>query len=560
MQKVSPRFDVCIVGGGLAGLSLAVQLRQMDPTLEVALIEKRGLPFSPLDHKLGESCIEIAGRYFRDVLGFGEDLARDHILKRGFRVYAPAGDNADIAARYEIGTNLRLPMETYSIDRSQFEATIAERAVQVGVELLADSAVVNVELGKQHSRIALRSKGQTRTIEARWLVDASGRSALLRKRFGITQSTSHPIVSSWFRLDAYIDVQDWSSDREWCSRVPPGFRREAVNHLFGYGYWIWIIPLKCGATSIGVVANEEIQPFGELNRQDRLLEWLRRNEPKLAQEVAKHADRIRAFGAMRNVSYRASEFFSPERWALTGEAAAFNDPLYSTGSDLICTSNTMIAQLIALDRDDKPLEEMCAFMNAVFGQVFEVLIGLFRGQYELLGNPRVYAAKAGWDFTVYMCIPVSLTACFGNRLYDPGFMLPFAPSLERAARLAQRMQDFLREWDRLDRGPVPAGNSDFSSLETAMRLQHDHLHQLDEPAFLALMHDNIAILEETALEVFQRVTRRLGIEPSREPRNPYAIGLDPSRWESEGLFEGDEPRPPRACVTRDVDRFWIEED
>ena len=552
-------IDVCIAGGGLAGLSLAIQLRQGDPDLGVVVVDKRSLPISHADHKIGESCIEIAGRYFRDTLGLGDALRSDHIVKRGFRVYTTAGENDDIAARYEIGTNIALPMETYSIDRSQFEDTLCRRARALGVQIRSGSTVSSIDLDPELHRVHIRSEDGEEIIRARWVVDSSGRSGLLRRKLALTEVTDHPIVSSWFRLDDCIDVQDWSDDPEWAGRVAKGFRREAVNHLFGTGYWIWIIPLRSGATSIGIVANEEILPFTSFNRLDRLLDWLDDHEPKLAEEVRKRAHAIRAFGAMRNVSYRARQFFAPERWALTGEAAAFNDPLYSTGSDLISTANTMITRLVTLDRAGQPIADACGFMNAVFAQVFEVLIGLFRGQYELFGNGRVYTAKAGWDFTVYMCIPVSLSCCFGNRLYDPSFMQGFGPHLARGAALAQRMQDFFRAWDLRDRSPIAPGNSDFSSLETVMRLQHSHEKELDAEAFRALMLDNLAILEETALEIFDRVVKRLGIAPERAATNPYAISLEPEHWEKDGLFAGPPASAPRPCVRRDVDRFWSAE-
>ena len=51
--------DVVIMGGGLAGLTLALQLRQRFPALEVVVLERRRHPVPHATHKVGESSVEI---------------------------------------------------------------------------------------------------------------------------------------------------------------------------------------------------------------------------------------------------------------------------------------------------------------------------------------------------------------------------------------------------------------------------------------------------------------------------------------------------------------------
>ena len=52
-------FDVVICGAGLAGLTLAKQLRQEHPTKRVLLLEKTERPLPAACHKVGESSVEI---------------------------------------------------------------------------------------------------------------------------------------------------------------------------------------------------------------------------------------------------------------------------------------------------------------------------------------------------------------------------------------------------------------------------------------------------------------------------------------------------------------------
>ena len=71
-------YDVVILGGGLAGLTLARQLRQERPGLQVLVLEKRAHPAPEAAHKVGESSVEIGAHYFGQVLGLHEHMVELH--------------------------------------------------------------------------------------------------------------------------------------------------------------------------------------------------------------------------------------------------------------------------------------------------------------------------------------------------------------------------------------------------------------------------------------------------------------------------------------------------
>ncbi len=79
------RTDVAILGGGLAGLTLSLQLRQRFPDLGVVVLERRRHPVPEATHKVGESSVEIAAHYFEQVLGLKDHLASRQLKKFGFR-------------------------------------------------------------------------------------------------------------------------------------------------------------------------------------------------------------------------------------------------------------------------------------------------------------------------------------------------------------------------------------------------------------------------------------------------------------------------------------------
>ncbi len=246
------QYDVVIVGGGLAGLSLAIQLKDERPQTSVAVLERGKYPFPDAAFKVGESTVEIGGQYLRGVLG--EDyLEKAHIRKAGPRFFFPAGDNRDLAARVEYGTSTFLPIHSYQVDRGRLENQLWSEVRRRGVELVAECKVDEIELGADGHRISFTgaAAAQPSEVRGRWIVDASGRTGLLKKQLGLAAPAAHDPNACWFRIDEAIDISDWSDDAVWKSKLPAGFRRRATNHLMGPGYWVWFIPLSSGSTSVG---------------------------------------------------------------------------------------------------------------------------------------------------------------------------------------------------------------------------------------------------------------------------------------------------------------------
>src|SRR5215469_3433393 len=79
-------FDVAILGGGQAGLTLALQLKKARPATRILVIEKQEHPVPEAAHKVGESTVEIAAYYLRDVLGLQEHLQTQQLRKFGLRM------------------------------------------------------------------------------------------------------------------------------------------------------------------------------------------------------------------------------------------------------------------------------------------------------------------------------------------------------------------------------------------------------------------------------------------------------------------------------------------
>ena len=117
------------------------------------------------------------------------------------------------------------------------------------------------------------------------MVDAAGRSFLLKRKLDLLEENGHVVNSAWFRLDGGLDIEDWADpdDEEFFGRMSEkGLRKFSTNHLCGQGYWVWMIPLSSGPISIGIVADPRFHPYEEMKTLDGALDWIRRYEPQLA--------------------------------------------------------------------------------------------------------------------------------------------------------------------------------------------------------------------------------------------------------------------------------------
>ena len=73
-DTVAADHDVSIVGGGVAALTLALEIRRARPTTRILIIEPNDHPVPEVTHTVGESTVEVSAHYLRDRLGLGDHL------------------------------------------------------------------------------------------------------------------------------------------------------------------------------------------------------------------------------------------------------------------------------------------------------------------------------------------------------------------------------------------------------------------------------------------------------------------------------------------------------
>ncbi len=504
----SKYHDITILGGGLAGLTLTRQLQQQRPDASILVLEKRSYPVPEGAYKVGESTIEVGAHYLAEVPGLKKHLVEEQLPKFGLRFFFNNG-NKSLANGMEVGLSEFFPAPGYQVDRGRLENFLAQDVADAGATFVQEAHIREIAVasqGKLH-KVKYLQAGEEHEVDSRWIVDASGRAALLKRRLDLAESIDHEINAIWFRLGARLRIDQWCDDAHWQCRA--GRRQQrwlSTNHFLGRGYWVWIIPLAGGATSIGIVADPRCHPLSEMNKFELAMDWLARQEPLCAAAIEPHRDTLQDFCALKHIGHSCQQVYSVDRWAITGEAGVFLDPLYSPGIDYIAIANTQICSLIDHELRGESIDLMAARFQGIFLALFHDNLHTYRDQYPLFGNPRVMSLKYVWDYALYWSFPALLY--FNGKMTDPLFFSEMGPGIETLRDLNVKMQHFFREWDAVDsKRHAPAVFVDQNEIAILKRLNAELKDRLGDAALRARFKRNVKQLEELASEIVSRISR-----------------------------------------------------
>ena len=243
-----------------------------------------------------------------------------------------------------------------------------------------------------------------RAVTAAWVIDATGRVAMLPRKLGHWRpNPEHPINAIWAR---FTGVKDWDS-YSWRERYPDYAlacrtpRSWATNHLMGYGWWCWIIPLRGGDVSAGLVYDTRIfKPAEGGTLAERLQAHILGNP--VGREIFQHARVIDGdVHAFSSLSY-SSEQVCDQGWACVGDAAGFIDPLYSPGLDFCAYTSYYVAELISQNLAGENVTEGIDHYNQQYPIMYRCWFeALFKDKYYYMGDAELMSAGLLLDIASY---------------------------------------------------------------------------------------------------------------------------------------------------------------
>ncbi len=550
------QYDVIIPGGGLAGLCLAIQLKRAKSDISILILESRASEASTAAHKVGESTVELATHYMREVLGLKDYLEAHELPKHGLRFFFKTNHKEEISNRVELGPRLKLPVPSHQLDRGTLENYLAKHAQELGAKLILGARAKEVNFSTSgHEVIYLKDEQEVKVI-GKWVADATGRGSLLKRKLQFQKPMEHHVNAVWWRLKGIVDIDDWSDNPEWKHHLEPRLRYLSTVHFMDSGYWVWIIPLGSKNTSIGIVADPAIHPFDEINKYDKALNWLEKNEP-LCYKMLKpfgEGDGLLDFRVLKHFAHDSGRLYSEERWGVVGESGAFLDPLYSPGSDFISLANTWLSDLILRDLDGEDISMRAGIYEQAHLSHIQNWIPIYQNKYTLMGNTQIMVIKIFWDWAIYWSIPSLLftNKAFTNlKVLKELFSSPDSLG-KKFGRLNKTMQDLFLAWKPFETEIFsnhyidPFDVAYLREFQQGIEVQHGE-------KIVAQIAMNMEKLEKIAAAIFRLVSTQVKGTPVDMRVDPYAISLS----DGADLSQHINGLLPDESIAKDVDVMWF---
>jgi flavin-dependent dehydrogenase len=313
------------MGGGPAGSTVGSFLKKYLPRLNVVILERERFP---RDH-VGESQLPVISDLLAEVGVWDEVEAAGFPVKIGatyrwgrtdelwdFEFLANGKfDPQPRPAKYE-GQRKET---AFQVDRAIYDDILLRHAASLGCDVRQETSVRTVR--RDGDRVTGLTLDDGTEVEAKYYVDATGHSGLLRRAMGVGTDCPTSLQN--------IAVWDYWRNAEWAVSVGVGGTRVLVLSQ-PYG-WIWFIPLGPDRTSIGLVVPARYYKETGKRPEDLYLEAVQSDE--LVAKLTRNATRENLLSTTKDWSFVADRL-AGENWFLAGESAGFADPILAAGLSL----------------------------------------------------------------------------------------------------------------------------------------------------------------------------------------------------------------------------------
>lgn len=418
---ISETVDVAIIGAGPSG-SIAASLLHAQGK-KVLILEKQHFPRFSIGESLLPCCMQV----------IEEANMLEAVNQAGFQFKNGAAfrhqdkyTTFDFTDKFTPG-----PGTTFQVERANFDKLLADEAIRQGVEIRYGHTVESIDLGTEPSLKVTNDKGQLQTINAQFVLDASGFGRVLPRLLDLEKPSTLPTRSAVFN-----HIRDNISD--------PSFDRNKILisvHPDNQDIWYWLIPFRDGRCSVGVVAEPEqltsLSGYGNNGFSDEfsnsdldsILKTMINQEPELKKLLA-DAELINDSALLKGYSANVKTL-ATNKFALLGNAGEFLDPVFSSGVTIAMQSASMAAKAVLKQLDGEQVDWQqdyaqplmkgvdtfrtyveawydCRFQEAIFfdkpdPKIKQMICSILAGYAWDESNPFVSESKRRLDMVVELC-------------------------------------------------------------------------------------------------------------------------------------------------------------
>ncbi|POX38806.1 tryptophan halogenase [Streptomyces sp. Ru73] len=349
-------YDVVVVGGGPAGSTVGALLAKAGH--RVLILERERFP----RYHIGESLVTGMTPLMEE-LGLVEQLDARYRHKTGISLRwgkDPQPWRSDFSAA---GTDYD---HAWHVTRSDFDELMLDNARKLGAEVREEAHVTEILQDESGTvtGVVYTHEGRTHRVSSRYVADASGQSRTVSRRLTETQwQDDLRNVAIWGYYDTYTPLED---------------EDDILVEAIEGGGWMWGIPLSKSKLSLGYVLS--VEKLTEATRQGLSHQeiFAQGLESSIMARTMVDAGVSVPLKSARDWSHLSDRFFGPG-WVAVGDAAAFIDPLFSSGVWLGTSGAWLAARALDAALSD-PSNEAPALerFEAVYRQLFSDILSYVR--------------------------------------------------------------------------------------------------------------------------------------------------------------------------------------
>jgi 2-polyprenyl-6-methoxyphenol hydroxylase-like FAD-dependent oxidoreductase len=385
------------------------------------------------------------------------------------------------------------------VERSIYDKVLLDHSASVGAAVFEEHPVtgpIRDASGRVVGVEVHAPDGASLSVGARWVVDASGPASVIGKQV----ATRH--YDDKMRQVAFYTYYENTVG-------PAEHRRGHVVVTSCKKGWFWWIPVDSktlGATSVGLVTGQEFKEEFAAVGPEAFFDAALAETPEVQAMLGGQASRTQPVNAITDWAYTCDHMAGPG-YFLAGDAAAFLDPLLSTGVTMAMLAGYSASACIHTMLSDPDTEDDCVgFYDQNYQRMWTVTRDFLH--YFYAGNASAHPDELFWQARETLALGENVGAkqafCFMVNTIPANphpalekqihMFQQFMEHVEHPIEAMSKEEDFVAllgegnawvDFDALSDSVVPVVNG---NLESAFRIDKDS-HSLQEVRGVAYDQD-----------------------------------------------------------------------